>query len=229
MKITPVLLALVATVCSVHAARIPVRLPSGELILVKVESDEMAVILAQVNAEAALRDEEAPHEFVMDFCGGSSNSLLSARANLAPRNFQASLTKQEKDDITLIINSMGHASLAKLATSRSSLKKAGDRIDHIHPLKLLLTAFSDEKMKVSMHQMQNRGWVWGEFMGGLAESLEQESKAGNLKDEYIDLVASKLKIDPNQIRPIIREGKWKEFVVKLTDLVPRSGDPDRYR
>lgn len=226
MKITPIVIGLCAIATGVYAERIPVRLPSGEIITMKVASDDLAVLMAQVDAEIAKRDGEARGEFLLDFSGGPL--FLCARANLAPRNFNASPTKKEIEDITFIINSLGDGRALKLAGSKTSLEKAGNRIDHVHPFKLLLTAFSDERMKVSMQQMQ-KGWGWKEFIKGLSESLDQEAKAGNLKEEYINEFAGQLKIDANEIKPLIRESKWKELVVKLTDLIPRSGDPDRYR
>lgn len=80
-----------------------------------------------------------------------------------------------------------------------------------------------------MHKLKDRtSWVWDEFTDGMGESFNQEAKVGNLKDEYIQEMASVLNIDVNIIKPIIRANNWKGLIVKLIEIIPRSGNPDRY-
>lgn len=145
------------------------------------------------------------------------------------RNYYVPVTEQEKKEIRYIITTLAQNSLTSLANSKSSLKRAGERIDHIHPLRFLSTVFSNEELKVGVHAIRDRGsWIWDEFIGGLTKSLKEESVRQNMSIEFIQDFATTLKIDPSLILPQIQGGRWKEFVNTLIDTIPRANNPNRY-
>lgn len=151
-----------------------------------------------------------------------------SRKAVVARDYHTPLSSAEKNDLRYIINTLGMASLAKIAKERSSLKKAGDRIDNIHPFHFLSGIFLDEEMKTSVHALRNRGWVWGGFYEGISTSLEEESKKNNL-EQFIPDFANKLKLDPALISSAVAQENWKELVNILIDKIPRSKNNDRYR
>lgn len=154
--------------------------------------------------------------------------VMKAGRKDEPRDYYSPLTKNEKADLTYILNTMARNSLASIATHRSSLKKAGERIDHLHPLRFLLAIFTDEELKADVNAIRGRHFVWKEFLSGITGSLETESKIKNLKSEYIRDFCKVLKIDEKKIAPLIKEEKWKDLVNVLIDIIPREGNPDRY-
>ena len=54
--------------------------------------------------------------------------------------------------------------------NKDYLKKIGDQVQHVHPLRFLMCIFTDEKMKASVAALKCRtfGWIWkGFFDNGL--------------------------------------------------------------
>lgn len=154
--------------------------------------------------------------------------VRSAKKQSLIRNYYATVTPEEKSDLAYITNTLARNSLPSIATSKSSIKKAGDRIDHLHPLRFLMAIFTDEELKANISAIRSRGWVWDKFYDGLEGSLKQESKKENMRIEFIIDFASTIGINASLIQTPIQENRWKDFVNLLIDTVPRSGNPGRY-
>lgn len=145
-----------------------------------------------------------------------------------PRDYNAPLTTNEKSDIRYIITTLASKSLISIAKNRSQLEAAGDRIDHIHPLKFLLAVFTDEELKVGIRNIRGRGWVWNDFISGICQSFSTESSIGNLKLDFIQNFAALTKIQTMQIMTQIQNNRWEELVDVLIEIIPRNGDSGRY-
>lgn len=144
------------------------------------------------------------------------------------RNYWAAITPKENEDLHYILDTLAQASLIKIGKSKSSLKKAGDRIDHIHPLRFLLAIFSDEQLKADIHAIRGRGWVWSEYLDGLSRTFTSELQAGNIKPEFIQNFAATLGVDANTISSLIHTTQWTALIDTLINTVPRTGPTDRY-
>ena len=144
-----------------------------------------------------------------------------------PRSYAAGILASECADITYIVKTMANSSLPKIKIAETSLKKAGDRIDHLHPFYFLSCIFTSEELKVCMRNLQGRAWVWKEFLKGIVTSLEEENGKGNVLPFAADF-AKRVKVDVNVIMPILEAGRWERFVDTLIDIVPREGGSDRY-
>lgn len=160
----------------------------------------------------------------------NSNQILvkSSRQQSPQRNYNIPVNQNEKDDLAFITTTLARSSLPSLATSKSSLKKAGDRIDHLHPLRFLMTIFTDEELKANISAIRSRSWVWGKFYDGLEGSLKEESRKNNMNNEFVIDFANIIGINVSLIQNAIQEKHWKEFVNILIDAVPRSGNSTRY-
>lgn len=146
-----------------------------------------------------------------------------------PRNYFAEVTNEEKADIRYIVTTIANKSLISIALIKNEIEEAGDRIDHLHPLRFLMTVFSDEELKAGVRNIRGRGWLWNHFTGGIKESLSTEANIDNLKEiEHVAHFAQTLNLDPNIILPAIRQQRWDDFIDLLITHIPRSGDHDRY-
>lgn len=145
-----------------------------------------------------------------------------------PRDYHAPLSASEKSDIKYIVTTLANKSLISIAKNRGQLEAAGDRIDHVHPLKFLLTVFTDEELKVGIRNIRGRGWIWNDFIAGIAKCFSTESTIGNLKTEIIHNFSRQASIKPEQISSQIESKRWEELVDVLIDIIPRSGDSGRY-
>jgi hypothetical protein len=156
-----------------------------------------------------------------------SHAGLTARAKQW-RNYDTAVTKKEKEDILYIMRTLASDSLISIGKKRSSLKSAGDRIDHIHPYRFLITIFTDEELKARIAAIRDRGgWIGDGFFDGITGSLKEEAAGGNLH-QFTQDFAGKVKIDIDLISSPLQQGKWKEFVNILIDKIPREIDPKRY-
>lgn len=148
-----------------------------------------------------------------------------------PRDYYRGLSHEEQNDIRFIVNFLANHSILKIAAHRSDLEAAGDRIDQVHPLNFLAYVFCHEELKVCFHNIRSKGWVWGDFIGGLKESLMTEAKNSNMKDEYVRDFSKKVSCQGSlypQIAPAVHEQNWNEFIHILMTQIPRSGDHDRH-
>lgn len=145
-----------------------------------------------------------------------------------PRNYTMDLSSSEKGDIRFIVTTLANKNLISIAIVKSDLESAGNRIDHVHPLRFLMTIFSDEEMKVGVRNIRGKGWVWNHFIGGVKESLAAEAAIQNLKEADIRHFAHVVNINPNLILPAIAQQRWDDFVDALITHIPRVGETNRY-
>lgn len=203
---------------ALSADEIVLRTVEGEFEVLEFNQDDRfsdVILLAQ--------SQYGLSEFLLDFQTKSS-SVKDKKGVI--RDYYAPLKAKEKEDISFIINTLGMSSLASIAKNKSALKRAGDRIDAVHPLVFLRTIFTDEEMKVSINAMQGRLWVWDEFFSGVNTTLEEEYN--NITPQIIQDFSSKVGVDPNLILPLFEEHNWKQLVKTLIDKVPRNTQTDRY-
>lgn len=166
----------------------------------------------------------------LEILGGDEGFAVKASIGekRVPRNYYAFVSPEEKKEIAYILKTLANSSLAKITKQKSSLKKAGDRIEHLHPFKFLETIFTDEELKVCIRNIEGKSWVWSEFRDPLIDSLEKESSAGNIRQEYVQNLAATVNIDAGAISPMVNNKEWSKLISSLIDLVPRSGDSNRY-
>jgi hypothetical protein len=157
------------------------------------------------------------------------NTIAEKKSTSATfRNYYYPLSSNEKKDISFIVNTLGMSSLSKINKQKSALKSAGKRIDHIHPLRFLLTIFTDEQLKASIHALKDRSWMWTEFFSGLKDSLEAELNDDNMQMDIIQDFASQVGIQPDQITPLISQHQWNQLISTLINQIPRNANAGRY-
>jgi len=170
-----------------------------------------------------------PRKIQMDVYLENDRILMKAASNNnTNRDYNAAWSQNDMEDLTFILGTMAKSSLISIATQRSALKRAGERIDHLHPLRFLEMIFSSEELKAYVSAVRNKSFVWKEFLRGLGGSFEDESKNKNLTSEQLKDFSKRTSIDLTPLMPLIKEKKWKEFVNLLVDHVPRGGDTKRY-
>lgn len=173
------------------------------------------------------RDDREPFSHQLNFA--MSHAGITIRAKKTNwRDYDAPVTKKEKEKISYIIRTLANDSLISIGSSQSSLKKAGNNIDHLHPFRFLITVFTDEELKAGVHAIRDRGgWIWSGFIEGITGSLDDEGKNNNLIPFTSDF-AKEVKINSDLILPSLKQGKWENFINILIDKIPREIDPNRY-
>lgn len=222
----------------VYAQQIIVQSPAGESYLFQVESkDSFGSVIDSIHKcikEGALsKDTEratAATPYIMELLSTHEPLIIrmSNKPFSEPRNFAAGYSQVEAEDIAYIVKTLSNSSLPKIKSSESSLKKAGDRIDHVHPLQFLFCVFNNEEVKVAARNLVGRSWVWKEFLTGLTDTLAEENEKNNIQP-FLNEFASALKVDVNILLSLQKSGKWDKFVTFLINSVPRDGNTDRYK
>ncbi len=143
------------------------------------------------------------------------------------RDYSLLPTEQHQADMIFILTTLADSSLIKIKGSESSLKRAGNRINPIHPLQFLMFIFTNERLKVAMVNIQGRSWVWKEFLKGLTNSLKEESALGNIMP-FAEEFANTVSVPSAIILPIMQSEKWENLIDALIKHVPRQPPSKRY-
>ena len=228
---------------------VAVRTPSGENLIVDVQpEDRFLDVIHQIeshlngmgeaeaqnfevdsySASQGLALEYRQREFLVDYMVAAPQLIsIQKPASLGMRDYNASLKSSEKSDIKFLITTMGNSSLPKILANKSALKKAGDRVDGVHPLRFLACIFSDEEMKAAMANLQGRTWVWTEYLNGVNDSFNTENKLNNVM-QYMPDFAKNLNVDFATVNGLALNNQWTDLVDYLIKVIPRKGNPGRY-
>ncbi len=212
---------------AIHASEILVNTQDGQTFVLDIDPDESLGMLQ--DRISALTEDDA---YIVAVPSRQKNWNVSSGTKGGylgyPRDYHAPVNGAERSDIHYIVTSLADKSLITIGFLKKDLEAAGDRIDHIHPLRFLMTIFTDEELKVGIRNIRGRGWVWNHFVGGIKDCLATETSIGNMKDEYVNHFAKTVAIHPNKILPSIRQKNWDRFIEILIKEIPRKGDHDRY-
>lgn len=155
-------------------------------------------------------------------------SIVAVSQKAPLRNYSIPVSAADRNDIRYIVITLAKGSWTELLRQKSSLERAGDRVDPVHPLRFLMTIFTDEEMKAGVHSIRERKKIWKNFSEGLFGSLEVESNRNNLQMPMLQDFANTLRIDLGAILPAIQQHNWTALFDQLLILLPRSGNPGRY-
>lgn len=215
-------------VCS--AESIVWRSTIGDLHLSEIDATEsFSDVIARLQMMDANPINDSNEYFIDFMVANNVKPKASHKANNnIVRVYEQQLTEQNREDISYIVTTLGNGSLTSIATSKSSLKRAGERVEKVHPLQFLQYVFTDEKLKAAMHNLKGRTlWIWSEFFNGLKGSLEEETRKQNL-NQYVDEFSTTIGLKISVIQPSFDKKDWKELMDILLTNIPRSGNPGRY-
>jgi hypothetical protein len=188
-----------------------------------ITEENLIPSLVELNNEGILRDQHQIN-FVITHAG----IFLKAK-KIVNRDYKVAVKNENKKDMIYILTALAYDSLISIGLSSSSINKAGDRIDHLHPYRFLMTIFTDQELIAAVHAIRDRGGLpWSGFLDGITGSLTEEMAKDNVLQFTKDF-AKKIKIDAALIFPSLKQEKWVDFVNILIDNVHRDIDPNRLK
>lgn len=193
-----------------------VRSPGGEYFSVEVDTARSFQEVAQQIGQTF-----SSEGYVFD-CGAYY------RGPKTGREYWREVTSEEKKELRYIITTLAKSGWLDLLSKKDSMERAGDKIDHLHPLRFLMAIFTDEEMKDCVHAIRDRTLVWSEFIDPTCKTLEEEANHDNVKKEFVKDFAKRVKVDANLLIPMAQARQWNEIVDTLLKKLPRQGNPDRY-
>lgn len=219
---------------SLQSEELVITPKDGETFSLKIDSSEpFDEVIDQIQDCLNQQDIEEATVLISDEASSNSFSMLIPRnyetkeKNHKARDYSSPVTKEEKENISLIICSLANYNKKDLLTNRSHLKSVGDKIRHIHPFRFLECVFTDEELKVNLSVIRHKEMVWDKYYKGLKKSLMEESQRKNL-EPFIHDFAARIGVNALDILPFIRGNQWNEFIDFLINGIQRTGDPDRY-
>lgn len=218
----------------VKAIEVAYRSIKGEVFVVDIPQEatfecvinEITQRLHEEDEELLLRRELHSPEYLVDFMAMAVDPSGVSTKGLK-RVYKQGLSSSDKKNIEHIVLTLGNSSLISLAKSKSELRKKGQEIDHIHPLRFLEYVFSNENLKAAFSNMEKRKWVWSEFFDGMKKRLDEEASNKNVT-EHLDSFAKNLNINIKNLQSLVKEKRWKDFLNALFLELPRSGNSERY-
>ncbi|MBA3957264.1 MAG: hypothetical protein H0X51_02555 [Parachlamydiaceae bacterium] len=204
--------------------------PAGNSLTLEVDpQDSFANVMAHIEQEIQIADETPDLDLSQSLQLNFFSPIAATRAP-AGRNYAEAASPSEAKDIRTIVTSLAKYSWAQLMNHKSSIKKAGDRVDHVHPLRFLACIFNDEEMKGCVHAIRDRSRIYKEFTSGLFGSLDTEARNGNL-EQFVPDFARSLNLDGNAasaLSSVVQKRQWDNLIDTLMKFKPRSGNPGRY-
>lgn len=121
------------------------------------------------------------------------------------------ITTEDRQNIRAVIAPAANDDLTSLWWNQNKLDKLGEKILHIHPLKLLLFLVEDKELFSLIKKIRARsgGIVWAPFK---ERYVAQLNGAEEITAEVIDHLSARLKLKPDEIAGIIRQKKWTHLI-----------------
>ncbi len=157
-------------------------------------------------------------------------AMLSADPHPDARPYFREVTPAEWHVMHTVVTTTSDTNVLALWGKADFLEREGNRVDHVHPLRFLLTLFTSEELKVATRNIKNGqpGVVWKRFSSRFGESLDRARARDNLSDEVIAHFANTLELEVDTVHALINANQWESLMNLLATEVPRKGDFRRY-
>jgi len=128
------------------------------------------------------------------------------------------LTEDNKADIGYIIKSLGSKSLVSIGFAKSKLRKAGGRVNSVHPFRYILHILSDNELTFNLCALRERGWIWDGYLhgesgdDGFLDSLQQEYEAGGIHAQHVRELAQVIGVNYEYLQQITDTCHWERMM-----------------
>ena len=203
---------------ALSAQELVMNLPTDEKVVMQIGPDDSFLSVMET-----IKEQIDSQEFLVDlFFSDTIHVSKSKPKKTVVRNYFAPLAAAEREDIRYILRTLANNSLIKIAGYKSSLNKAGDRVNHVHPFRFLECIFADDELKVCARNIQGKTWVWSGFLDGVITSFNEEIKVNNVRPEFLADFAAIVKVDVNHLLPAYHSHNWEHMVNVLIAHVPKT-------
>jgi len=125
------------------------------------------------------------------------------------------LTKDDVENITYIITSLGEQGKLSLLVNKTELQRRGELIQGVHPLKFLTVVFKDNHLKkFCMPEILNDYFKKKNFLDGLGANMTKEAQKGKIQ-KYMPDFLGEINLSPkhqNNLLKFVEERNWEGFV-----------------
>lgn len=198
------LISLVPLFTPLHAEKTPL-LPSHVMVLGELKEEELHHLqqnsLDIFNSSCDQRDEGETIQI----------RLCSSNQNDCAPFYSLYLSNSDKDSIQWVIHTLAKSNPVKLGIKQKEIRKRGDKIEHVHPLRFWSFVIGEGGLRDDMHKIRKSGYKWSNFSDNYFKRLSREADNNNLL-QYVPGFAQSLNVDENVIRTFIQNHDWNGFV-----------------
>ncbi len=124
------------------------------------------------------------------------------------------LTSRDQSSIAWILETISRENYYQLALKRKSLKKRGEEIEPVHPLRFLGHIIGDPYLHMCLQEIEGSSIKWKAFVDGFKKRMTEEDASNNLI-QYIPSFARQTDGQPDVIRQYIDNKDWEGLVRTL--------------
>lgn len=128
-------------------------------------------------------------------------------------------TAAGKEMISQLLVIMDENNPVELVTKKCYLEKLGAKLrENVHPLKFVVTVFSDETLKKRIHSIHKSllPFKWDGLKDGLVQQMASEEKQGRCSIFAADF-AAELHIPSEKVQPFFVKHDWEGLLQYLVE------------
>ena len=145
-------------------------------------------------------EERIKANFPLLLCSNTEDAHLSF--------YSLYLSESDKKNIHFIIHSLAKYSVIKLGVKNKEIRKKGDAVEHVHPLRFLGYIFGEGGLRDDMRRIRKSSYKWNNFMDNFSNRLNKEASQDNLR-RFVPGFAHALGVNPAAISSLIERRDWK--------------------
>lgn len=137
--------------------------------------------------------------------------LCSTNLNATAPFYSLYISDTDKQTIHWVIHTIAKNNPVKLGLNQKEIRKKGDKIQHVHPLRFLSFVMGEGGLRSDMHKIKKSGFKWNNFIKDYSNRLSREASSNNL-NAYVPGFAHSLAVDEQTIQSMIDRHDWHGLV-----------------
>lgn len=125
--------------------------------------------------------------------------------------YSLGISDSDKKTIYWVIHTIAKSNAIKLGLKQSEVRKKGDKIEHVHPLRFLSYVMGEGSLRGDMQKIKSSSYKWSNFMDNYTSRLSREAANNNLL-QYVPGFAHSLGVDVEVIRSFVIRHDWYGLV-----------------
>lgn len=182
-----------------------------------------SIVLQSISTKDIQKDliplyNQVDQELQLSQCQESKEANLSIQVQLCSNTqnvidpfYSLYISDTDKRTIYWVIHTIAKSNVVKLGLNQKEVRKRGDQIRHVHPLRFLSYVMGEGGMRGDMQKIKKSSFKWNNFIKDYSSRLSREAANNNL-NAFVPGFADSLSLDTQVIQSIIDRHDWHGLV-----------------